>query len=97
MTEKYKVNWIKTDKGNGINIGSTLQINWQVDYISGGVFDEHGKFPILIFFEMGNHVELKLFKGKTWFGKVKPLPRGTYTLIVRTGYGDGYKDQFEIV
>ena len=97
MSEMYKVNWIKTDKGNGINIGNTIEIDWKVDYISGGIYDETGKFPILAFFEMGNHVEIKPYKGKTWYGKAKPLPRGTYTLITRTGYGDGYTDQFEIV
>lgn len=97
MTSDYSVNWIKTDKGNGIQQGTTIIIDWKVDYISGGIFDETGSFPILAFFEMGNHVEIAPYKGKTWYGAAKPLPKGTYTLITRTGYGDGYRDQFEIV
>ena len=91
----YKVNWIKTSSGNGINSGDTLQVNIDgVDYISGAVYKD--KFPVLVFFEMGAKVSLRLVKGRTWFGKAKPLPKGTYVLKCRTA-SNGWDDEFEIV
>ena len=91
----YKVNWRKTPEGNGLWIGDDLEISIDgVEYISGGVFQNN--MPVLAFFEMGDKVSLRMVKGRTWLGKAKPLPRGTYVLKCRTAT-QGYDDEFVIV
>ena len=51
--------------------------------------------PVLAFFEMGHTVSIKLVKGKTILGRTKSLPKGTYTLKIRTA-SNGWDDEFYI-
>ena len=98
MTTPYSVNWYAGQNGNGLIRGSTLNLKVEkAQHISGGVYRDN--LPVLIFFEMGENVSLKLVKGRYPWGQAKPLPRGTYVLKTRayvSGNGKGWDDEFEI-
>ena len=90
----YQVNWITGASGNGIKSGSTLTIKIDgVQYLSGGIYKDN--FPVLAFFEMGSTVSIPLVKGRTFFRRPKPLPKGEYVLKVRAAT-QGWDDPFQI-
>ncbi len=96
MSDKYKVNWIKTDKGNGILAGHEIVVTCKdADHISGGIYQNN--FPVVINQVMGDVIKFKTKRG--YFGR--KLPKGTYLLRIRGNYADyrgfGYDDEFEIV
>ncbi len=94
MTSPYSVNWIKGNQGNGINSGETVIVKVDgADYLSGGIYKDN--LPVLAFFEMKDTAEIALIKGKTFFGRPKPLTKGTYTLKTRTAT-NGWDDEFQI-
>ncbi len=96
MSEKYKVNWIKTDKGNGIFQGNLIEVECkEASHIAGGIYKNN--FPVTINQVMGDKIT---FKTKRGFFR-RNLPKGTYLLRIRGNYADhrgfGYDDKFEIV
>ena len=96
MSDNYLVNWIKTDKGNGIKAGDTIIVNCKdAGHISGGIYKNN--FPVTINQVMGDSISFKTKRG--YFGR--KLPKGTYLLRIRGNYADyrgfGYDDKFEIV
>ncbi len=55
MSDNYLVNWIKTDKGNGIKAGDTIIVNCKgADHISGGIYKNN--FPVTINQVMGDSI-----------------------------------------
>ena len=92
----YTVNWIKTDKGNGIIAGNTIEVSVdEAGHISGGIYQNN--FPVTINQVMGDKISFKTKRG--YFGR--KLPKGTYMLKIRGNFPDyrgfGYDDEFEIV
>ena len=90
----YDVNWISGESGNGISSGRTLVVKIDgAPYLSGGIYKDN--LPVLAFFEMSNTASIPLVKGRTFFRKPKPLPKGKYTLKTRTAT-NGWDDEFQI-
>jgi len=99
---KYKANWIRTNKGNGIKAGNTLIVKVENAVVTTGIISLkwHGLFWKRLQIAQGKTIvsfKLKKKKGK----KTVPYDNGHYKLIVRASdknhKGYGWKDEFEVV
>ena len=98
---KYKANWIKTEKGNGIKTGNTITVK-VIDAItvSGWIARKtwHGR-KIMQVAQGKCLVSFKLKKKKS--KKTVPYKTGTYTLKIsatsKNNKSNTWTDDFEVV
>ena len=98
---KYKANWIKTEKGNGIKTGNTITVK-VIDAItvSGWIARKtwHGK-KIMQIGQGKTLVSFKL-KEKKW-RKTKPYKTGRYILKIsatgKNNKSNTWTDEFEVI
>ena len=98
---KYKANWIKTEKGNGIKTGNSIivKVNEAIT-VSGWIARKtwHGK-KIMQVAQGKSHVSFKLKEKR--MGKTVPYKTGRYTLKIsatsKTNKSNTWTDDFEVV
>jgi len=102
---QYTTNFVKNQKGNAINEGSTLKIKIEgADVVTARIKDSTGNLMDIAQSHKadkdknGETVEINLFTRR--FGIKKNFPTGTYDLVVwfwKSSKGGHYKERFEIV
>lgn len=98
----YKVNWIQTPQGNGIQSGTVLKVDVEgASHISGGIYKDD--LPMQAGFSFDpDPLTFKLAKRAIVDGEWRTvgLALGTYVLKTRAfvdGKGQGWDDEFQIV
>jgi len=98
---KYKANWIKTEKGNGIKTGNTITVKViGAITVSGWIAKKtwHGK-KIMQIGQGKTLVSFKL-KEKKW-RKTKPYKTGRYILKIsatgKNNKSNTWTDEFEVI
>lgn len=96
---KYKTNFYRDTalNGNAIKQGVDLVVDVDgVSYIQAAVY--HEGFPIQAQFDDNRDgiVQVKFRLVERVNGQYQPLPKGTYVLKIRHGYGAGVNDEFFI-